>query len=115
MGAFFQTKTALIERNHEEQSEDVVLTERESAGTRSTTPRDPFPPGDTEGWTCPGAQPQLPRLRPCFPALQVLGGFSRHDVISCLKQLTNLHQNGITQIQLLRLTAPLQHTFSPKI
>lgn len=68
----------------------------------------PFPPGDTiplhaEARTCPGAQLRLPEPRParapapqCFPALQVLGGFSRHEVISCLKQLTNLHRNRIT-------------------
>lgn len=33
---------------------------------------------------------------PSFPELQVLGGFSRHKVISCLKRLTNLHRNWRT-------------------
>lgn len=66
----------------------------------------PFPPEDTvplhtKGQTCPGAQPRLFKLptgsgSPYSPLLQVLGGFSRHKVISCLKELTDLHQNWIT-------------------
>lgn len=36
------------------------------------------------------------QLPPSSPALQVLGGFSRHKAISCLKQLTNLHRNWRT-------------------
>lgn len=46
----------------------------------------------------------------------MLGGFSRHAAISCLKQLTNLHRNWrrprVSESRLLR--APLQHTALPQ-
>lgn len=88
----FLTKNALLDKNPKAQSEDVVQ------GPAPPHLRDPLPSGDTWGQTCPGAQPRAKSSTDSssplsLPALQVLGGFSRHKVISCLKQLTNLHRN----------------------
>lgn len=72
---------------------------------------------DLPGGSAPALQAQTRRHgSPALPALQVLGGFSRHAAISCPKQLTNLHRNWrrprVSEIRLLR--APLQHTALPQ-
>lgn len=91
----FPTKTALLgKKNPKPKGRGRMWCKDLFHHTRGT----PFPQGTLRDSPARGFSPEPRAAQKAAPPelLQVLGGFSRDKVISCLKQLTNLHRNWRT-------------------